>query len=122
MREHWRRGWALPGVRLLPAQTEVGGDNPADLAALFGRHVLPLPRYCEYRVGPDAAEDVGAETFLVAYARRGHFDPSRSGSLTWLYGIATYVARRRRRARPIRDREQRQRDRLTPADTEPGFP
>ena len=77
--------------------TGVGGDDPADLAALFDRHVRPLLRYCAYRVGPDAAEDIVAETFLIAHAQRDRYDPARASALTWLYGIATNVARRHRR-------------------------
>jgi len=73
------------------------GDDPADLAAMFSSHVRPLLRYCAARVGPDAAEDVVAETFSVAYARRHRFDPDQGSVLPWLYGIATNVARRHRR-------------------------
>jgi RNA polymerase sigma factor (sigma-70 family) len=73
-------------------------DDPADLAALFSRYVRPLLRYCACRVGPAAAEDVVAEAFLIAHARWQSFDPARAGALTWLYGIATNVARSHRRA------------------------
>ena len=72
-------------------------DDPADLAAMFSQHVRPLLRYCACRVGPDAAEDIVAETFVIAYAQRERFDPARASALTWLYGIATNVAHRHRR-------------------------
>ncbi len=71
--------------------------EPADLALLFERHVRPLLRYCACRVGPDAAEDVVAETFLIAHHQKNRFDPDRANALTWLYGIATHVAHRHRR-------------------------
>ena len=77
-----------------PADTD---EDPADLATMFGRHVRPLLRYCACRVGAEAAEDVVAETFVIAYAQRKRFDPARASALTWLYGIATNVARRHRR-------------------------
>jgi RNA polymerase sigma factor (sigma-70 family) len=69
-----------------------------DLSALFERHVHELLRYCACRVGAEAAEDVVADTFLIAYRRWDSFDPARASPLTWLYGIATRVAHRHRRA------------------------
>jgi RNA polymerase sigma-70 factor (ECF subfamily) len=78
-------------------RAEVGGRPPADLAALFGEHVRPLLRYCACRVGPDEAEDVVAETFLIAHAQRDRYDAARASPLTWLYGIATNLVRRHRR-------------------------
>ena len=84
-------------MKVLPAHPTVGDDDPADLAALFSRYARALLRYCACRVGPDAAEDVVAEVFLVAHARWESFDPARASALTWLYGIATNVARSHRR-------------------------
>jgi RNA polymerase sigma-70 factor (ECF subfamily) len=78
----------------------VDGD-PADLGALFRHHIRPLWRYCACRVGPQAAEDVVAETFSIAYSQRNRFDPARASPLTWLYGIATNVARRHRRTESL---------------------
>jgi RNA polymerase sigma factor (sigma-70 family) len=69
----------------------------ADLGALFEQHVRALLRYCACRVGPDAAEDVVAETFMIAFAGSHRYEPDRASPLTWLYGIATNVARRHRR-------------------------
>jgi len=68
--------------------------DPADLGGLFDRHGAELLRYCARRVGPDHAEDVVAETFLTAHANFRSYDPSRSGPLPWLYGIATNLLRR----------------------------
>ncbi len=87
---------AIDGVRAL-STTAATTDDPADLAAMFERCVRPLLRYCACRVGPDAAEDVVAEVFAVAYAQRMRFDPARASALTWLYGIATNISRRHRR-------------------------
>ncbi|WP_250037421.1 RNA polymerase sigma factor [Paractinoplanes maris] len=69
-----------------------------ELAELFDRHARELLRYCTRRVGPQLAEDVVAETFLVAHERRERFDPERGEWLPWLYGIATNLLRRHRRA------------------------
>jgi len=96
-REHKSGGVATYGVDAVMTNHPVAGDDPADLAAIFRSHVRPLLRYCACRVGPEAAEDVVAETFSVAYSQRHRFDPARASALTWLYGIATNVARRHRR-------------------------
>jgi RNA polymerase sigma-70 factor, ECF subfamily len=67
------------------------------LTSLYEQHSRALFGYCARRVGPDAAEDIVAATFLVAYERRSRFDPDRAGALPWLYGIATNLLRRHRR-------------------------
>lgn len=41
------------------------------------------------RVGPDAAEDILSETFLVAFRRRRDFDTSWDSAKPWLLGIAS---------------------------------
>jgi RNA polymerase sigma factor (sigma-70 family) len=71
--------------------------GPADLAGVFDRYARDLLRYCTRRVGEHAAEDVVAETFLVAYEQRDRYDASRGEVLPWLYGIATNLLRRHRR-------------------------
>jgi RNA polymerase sigma factor (sigma-70 family) len=71
--------------------TDTGAD---DLAGMFHRHARELLRYCTRRIGAQLAEDVVAETFLVAHERRDRFDPDRGELLPWLYGIATNLLRR----------------------------
>lgn len=51
--------------------TNAGAD---DLAGMFHRHARELLRYCTRRIGAQLAEDVVAETFLVAHERRDRFD------------------------------------------------
>ncbi|MFJ8577495.1 RNA polymerase sigma factor [Micromonospora sp. NPDC093277] len=77
--------------------TAATGADPADLAGLFDRYARELLRYCTRRVGEQLAEDVVAETFLVAYEHRERYDRSRGEMLPWLYGIATNLLRRHRR-------------------------
>jgi RNA polymerase sigma-70 factor (ECF subfamily) len=69
----------------------------ADLAGMFHRYSPRLHRYCASRVGPTAAEDVVAETFLVAHERRHRYDPAAGPVSGWLFGIATNLLRRHRR-------------------------
>ena len=49
-------------------------------------------------LGPDAADDLAAETFLVAFRRRHRFDPARGAARPWLFGIATNLVAQHRRA------------------------
>ncbi|OZV77650.1 hypothetical protein CA850_21990 [Micromonospora echinospora] len=79
-----------------PTRTPAGAD-PADLAGMFERYARDLLRYCTRRVGEQLAEDVVAETFLIAYERRDRYDRARGELLPWLYGIATNLLRRHRR-------------------------
>jgi RNA polymerase sigma factor (sigma-70 family) len=61
------------------------------------RHFAAVYRYVAGRLGAQAAEDVAAETFLVAFDRRKTFDPTRGDLRAWLFGIATNLVSRHRR-------------------------
>ncbi|HEX7745087.1 MAG TPA: hypothetical protein VF462_07485 [Micromonosporaceae bacterium] len=54
--------------------------DPADLAGMFDRYARELLRYCTRRVGEQVAEDVVAETFLVAYEQRRPRRPISRGT------------------------------------------
>jgi RNA polymerase sigma-70 factor (ECF subfamily) len=71
--------------------------GPDAVAVLFDRHAAQVLRYCARRVGPDRAEDIVAEVFLVVARRRDRIDAG-AAALPWLYGIATNVLRAHRRA------------------------
>jgi RNA polymerase sigma-70 factor, ECF subfamily len=71
--------------------------EPDRFAVLVERHFDEIFRYAARRVGPGAAEDVAADTFATAFARRRRYDPAYPNSLPWLYGIASNLLRRRRR-------------------------
>ena len=70
---------------------------PECFGALFDRHAPAISRYVARRLGPDAADDLVAETFLVAFRRRGHYDAAHADARPWLYGIATRLVGRHRR-------------------------
>jgi len=72
--------------------------DPEAFSTLFTRHAATIARYVTRRLGPDAADDVVAETFLLAFRQRGSYDPARADALPWLYGIATNLIGRHRRA------------------------
>jgi RNA polymerase sigma factor (sigma-70 family) len=70
----------------------------AGLRVLYERHFDDLFRYVAARIGRQAADDVVAETFMVAFTRRAAFDSRHACALPWLVGIATNLLRARRRA------------------------
>ena len=73
-------------------------EGMSGLSILYERHFDSLFRYASGRVGRHAAEDVVAETFVIAFNRRAAFDTSRVSALPWLIGIATNLLRSQRRA------------------------
>lgn len=69
-----------------------------DVAGVFGRlfdqHAAPLHRYLARRVGPEIADDLVSEAFLVALRQRDTYDARQGTVRSWLYGIATNLMRR----------------------------
>src|SRR5262245_58645744 len=72
--------------------------DPEAFAALFDSHAALIHRYAARRLGTEAADDVMAETFAVAFQRRRDYDLGRADARPWLYGIATNLIRNHRRA------------------------
>ena len=72
--------------------------EPGCFGEIFDRHADEILRYAYARLGPDLAEDVVAETFLAAFARRDRYDTARADARPWLYGIAVRQIGRHRRA------------------------
>ena len=71
---------------------------PERFTAVFDRHYRQIYAYAARRLGPDLAEDVASETFLVAFDRRHSYDSARAGVRPWLYGIASNLIARHARA------------------------
>jgi RNA polymerase sigma factor (sigma-70 family) len=71
--------------------------EPEHFTVLFRRHAPHIQRYVTRRLGPDAADDIVAETFLLAFRQRDRYDPARADARPWLYGIATNLIGRHRR-------------------------
>lgn len=72
--------------------------QPEAFAALFDRHYRKIYAYAARRLGPSLAEDIAAETFLIAFDRRGGYDRTRADAGPWLYGIAANLIARHARA------------------------
>lgn len=62
---------------------------PERFGAVFDRHATAIHGYIARRLGRDAADDLVAETFLVAFRQRASYEPDQPSARPWLYGIAT---------------------------------
>jgi RNA polymerase sigma-70 factor, ECF subfamily len=70
---------------------------PASFGVIFDRHFDPIHGYLQRQLGPDAADDLASQTFLVAFDRRASFDLAQESARPWLFGIAANLVRRRHR-------------------------
>ncbi|MDQ7905156.1 RNA polymerase sigma factor [Phytohabitans sp. ZYX-F-186] len=73
-------------------------NSPECFAAVFDRHYQHIYVYAARRLGPDLAEDLASETFLIAFDRRAGYDPAHADARPWLYGIASNLIARHGRA------------------------
>jgi RNA polymerase sigma factor (sigma-70 family) len=78
--------------------------EPERFAAIFDRHYEQIHAYAARRLGLTLADDVAAETFLIAFARRGRYDAARPDARPWLFGIASNLVSRHHRAEARRYR------------------
>jgi len=92
-----------------PSKAGMGEISDAELIAasrtdgtsfgvLFDRHVDRIFAYVVRRIGPSLAEDLTAETFARAFEHRTRFVPTQESAGPWLYGIATNLIHKARRA------------------------
>jgi RNA polymerase sigma-70 factor, ECF subfamily len=77
---------------------------PKEFAAIFDRHAGGVHHYLSRRVGAERADDLVAETFVIAFRRRGAYDPTQRSARPWLFGIATRLL-----SQHWRETERRQR-------------
>ena len=80
------------------AVIQLSRREPEQFTLLFRRHAPHIQRYVTRRLGPDEADDIVAETFLLAFRQRERYDQSRADARPWLYGIATNLIGHHRRA------------------------
>lgn len=73
-------------------------DTPEAFAELFDRYADDIHHYTARRLGSEAADDLVADTFVLAFRKRERYDSAREHARPWLYGIATNLIRQRRRA------------------------
>ncbi|MHB9852563.1 RNA polymerase sigma factor [Streptomyces sp. Tue6028] len=67
-------------------------------ALLYDRYAPDIHRYAARRLGDAAADDITADTFLVAFRIRSRYDRTRANARPWLYGIAGNLIGKQRRA------------------------
>ena len=67
-------------------------ETPEAFGELFDRHWPSVYRYCRSRAD-GAGEDLAAETFRLAFDRRGTYDLGRADARPWLLGLATNLIR-----------------------------
>ncbi|HUR02403.1 MAG TPA: sigma factor [Nonomuraea sp.] len=72
--------------------------DPERFVTIFDAHYEEIRRYIGRRLDLDIAEDLAAETFLIAFRRHDSFDAAKGGIRPWLYGIATNLIGKHRRA------------------------
>ena len=71
--------------------------DPELFTAVYDRYFRDVYRYVAGRLDTEAADDIAAETFLVAFGQRARYDSGRGGLRPWLFGIATNLVARHRR-------------------------
>jgi RNA polymerase sigma-70 factor (ECF subfamily) len=71
--------------------------EPERFAEVFDSYYAEIHGFATRRLGRSLADDVAAETFLIAFHRRGRFDVTRPDARPWLYGIASNLISRHRR-------------------------
>ncbi len=72
-------------------------EQPELFALLYDRYAPDIHRYAARRLGDSAADDIAADTFLVAFRIRSRYDLTRPNARPWLYGIAGNLIGRQRR-------------------------
>ncbi|MEV4110646.1 RNA polymerase sigma factor [Nonomuraea sp. NPDC049695] len=86
------------GERMTDAELVAGYRRDPELfTAVHDRYFRDIYLYVAGRLDTQVAEDITAETFLLAFDRRDRFDPERGGLRPWLFGFATNLVARHRR-------------------------
>jgi RNA polymerase sigma-70 factor (ECF subfamily) len=92
-------------MRAFPAQDVSDAENirqswpePERFAVIFERYYAQIHGYAARRLGQSLADDVAAETFLVAFAQREQYEVSRPDARPWLYRIVSNLISRHYRA------------------------
>jgi RNA polymerase sigma-70 factor (ECF subfamily) len=71
--------------------------DPEQFGGIFDRHVDAIHGFFLRRMGAAVAEELTAETFARAFARRSSFEALHDGAGPWLYGIAANLVHNARR-------------------------
>ncbi|MEV6154835.1 RNA polymerase sigma factor [Nonomuraea sp. NPDC052129] len=86
------------GEQVTDADLVAGYRRDLELfTAVHDRYFRDIYLYVAGRLDTQVAEDIAAETFLLAFDRRDRFDPEQGGLRPWLFGFATNLVARHRR-------------------------
>ena len=77
---------------------ETSREDPAAFTVLFDRHYDAIAGFLRRRVEASLADELAAQTFLEAFDARDRYDPSLGDARPWLFGIASHLLSRHRRA------------------------
>lgn len=89
-------------MRVITARRQLSDDgaaiarslkHPESFTEVFDRHFGPVHRYIARRAGRDAADDLAAQTFTLAFAHRGRYRDDLGTARPWLFGIASNLLR-----------------------------
>jgi RNA polymerase sigma factor (sigma-70 family) len=72
--------------------------DPELFTWVYEQYFRAVYRYVAGRLDVQVADDIAAETFVVAFGKRDRFDPGLGSLQAWLFGIATNLVARYRRA------------------------
>ncbi|MGX2997040.1 RNA polymerase sigma factor [Streptomyces sp. JNUCC 64] len=73
-------------------------EHPETFTLLYDRYAPDIHRYVARRLGDGSADDLTAETFLIAFRSRARYDLTRGNARPWLYGIAARLIGKQRRS------------------------
>jgi RNA polymerase sigma factor (sigma-70 family) len=76
--------------------------DPERFEVVFARHFDAIRDYLQRRAGANVGEELAAQTFLVAFDRRGTYDRSYASARAWLFAIATNLTRHHYRDEAVR--------------------
>jgi RNA polymerase sigma factor (sigma-70 family) len=80
------------------AVIEQSRREPRRFEEVFDRYYADVHGFVARRLGPGRADDVASETFLFAFDQRERYDVARPDARPWLFGIASNLVARHRRA------------------------
>ena len=94
--------------------------DAARFGEIFDRHFADIDRYLARRVGSTLADDLAAETFVVAFRSRARYDLTAGDARPWLFGISANLVRRhwRTERRRLRAYARSGVDPVAPPETE----
>jgi RNA polymerase sigma-70 factor (ECF subfamily) len=93
--------------------------EPELFTVIFDRHYRSVYGYLSRRVGRVIADDLAAETFILAFERRSSYDPRTERALPWLLGIAVNLIAHHRRSEARQFRALASAASLEPRDETP---